>query len=66
MGATSAVRVLISFQSFNVVTQRDSRIMKDDSKSMRAIAVVTVAFLPLATIAVCEESFSHEQTALTE
>ena len=26
--------------------------MKDDSKSMKAIAIVTMAFLPLATIAV--------------
>ncbi|MCJ1455701.1 hypothetical protein MMC28_006057 [Mycoblastus sanguinarius] len=37
--------------SFNVVTQRDSYIMKNDSKSMRAIASVTVVFLPAATIA---------------
>ena len=43
---------LTSFQSFNVVTQQDSRVLKNDSKSMKAIASVTMAFLPLATIAV--------------
>lgn len=37
--------------SFNVVTQHDSHVLKNDSKSMKAIAVVTVAFLPLATVA---------------
>ena len=42
----------MNFQSFNVVTQHDSHIMKKDSKSMKAIATVTVLFLPLATIAV--------------
>ena len=35
-----------------MVTADDSAVMKDDSKSMRAIAVVTLVFLPLATIAV--------------
>ena len=44
--------ILSDFQSFNVVTQHDSHILKNDSKSMKAIAMVTVAFLPLATIAV--------------
>ena len=39
-------------QAFNMVTQRDSQAMIQDSKSMRAIATVTVVFLPLATIAV--------------
>ncbi|KAL8919411.1 MAG: hypothetical protein Q9208_006789 [Pyrenodesmia sp. 3 TL-2023] len=38
--------------SFNVVTQHDSHILKNDSKSMKAIAMVTMLFLPLATIAV--------------
>ncbi|KAG7001424.1 hypothetical protein G7Y79_00031g065390 [Physcia stellaris] len=37
--------------SFNVVTQHDSHILKNDSKSMKAIACVTMAFLPLATFA---------------
>lgn len=37
--------------SFNVVTQHDSHTLKNDSKSMKAIASVTMAFLPLATIA---------------
>ncbi|KAL8830795.1 MAG: hypothetical protein Q9191_001225 [Dirinaria sp. TL-2023a] len=37
--------------AFNVVTQHDSQMMIEDSKSMRAIATVTVLFLPLATIA---------------
>lgn len=37
--------------SFNLVTQQDSRIMQRDSKSMRTIAVVTMVFLPVATVA---------------
>lgn len=37
--------------SFNSVAQRDSKVLLRDSKSMKAIATVTVAFLPLATIA---------------
>ena len=44
--------MLTAHQSFNVVTQHDSHILKNDSKSMKAIATVTMAFLPLATIAV--------------
>ena len=44
--------MLTDFQSFNVVTQHDSYVLKNDSKSMKAIASVTMAFLPLATIAV--------------
>lgn len=49
--------VLTTFQSFNVVTQHDSHVLKNDSKSMKAIAIVTMAFLPLATIAVRDQSF---------
>ena len=49
--------MLTAFQSFNVVAQHDSHVMKNDSKSMRAIAIVTMAFLPLATIAVRDHSF---------
>jgi hypothetical protein len=49
--------MLTDFQSFNVVTQHDSHVLKNDSKSMKAIASVTIAFLPLATIAVREHSF---------
>ena len=57
--------MLILFQSFNVVTQQDSHIMKNDSKSMRVIAIVTMAFLPLATIAVRGHPFLGPQTQLT-
>ena len=39
-------------QSFNLVIQHDSTILKNDSKSMKAMTTVTVALLPLATIAV--------------
>lgn len=35
-----------------MVTQHDSHILKNDSKSMKAIATVTMLFLPLATVAV--------------
>ncbi len=59
--------MLIDLQSFNLVTQHDSHVMKNDSqvlkndsRSMKAIAAVTVAFLPLATIAVR----SHPSTGL--
>ncbi|KAL8777237.1 MAG: hypothetical protein Q9213_007950 [Squamulea squamosa] len=48
----SHLHILIVIQSFNVVIQHDSHILKNDSKSMKAIATVTMAFLPLATIAV--------------
>lgn len=44
--------VLTMLQSFNVVTQHDSHVLMNDSKSMKAIASVTMAFLPLATVAV--------------
>ena len=49
--------ILTTFQSFNVVAQHDSHVLKNDSKSMKAIAIVTVAFLPLATIAVRDHPF---------
>jgi len=37
--------------SFNLVTQRDSQILKQDSNAMKAIAVLTLVFLPLTGIA---------------
>ncbi|KAF7507906.1 hypothetical protein GJ744_009940 [Endocarpon pusillum] len=37
--------------SFNLVTQQDSRIMKNDNSSMKTIAGVTLLFLPVTTIA---------------
>ena len=52
-----SVYTLTYLQSFNVVTQHDSHVMKSDSKSVKAIAIVTMAFLPLATIAVRNLSF---------
>jgi hypothetical protein len=36
--------------SFNLVTQLDSRIMQDDSNAMKAIAVLTLIFLPATGI----------------
>jgi hypothetical protein len=36
--------------SFNLVTQQDSRIMQDDSNAMKAIAVLTLIFLPATGI----------------
>lgn len=38
-------------QSFNLVTQHDSRVMLRDSSSMKTIAFVTLFFLPASTIA---------------
>jgi hypothetical protein len=37
--------------SFNLVTQRDSAVLKQDSNAMKAIAVLTLVFLPLTGIA---------------
>ncbi|EME84380.1 uncharacterized protein MYCFIDRAFT_207257 [Pseudocercospora fijiensis CIRAD86] len=37
--------------SFNLVTQQDSRVMQNDSNAMKAIAVLTLIFLPLTGIA---------------
>jgi hypothetical protein len=37
--------------SFNLVTQMDSRTMQKESKSMKTLAVVTLVFLPLTTVA---------------
>lgn len=37
--------------SFNLVTQQDSRIMKNDSSLMKTIAGVTLLFLPITTVA---------------
>ncbi|KAL8773577.1 MAG: hypothetical protein Q9209_001682 [Squamulea sp. 1 TL-2023] len=48
----SSLHLMTGIQSFNVVIQHDSHILRNDSKSMKAIATVTMAFLPLATIAV--------------
>jgi len=42
----------LDFQSFNLVTQADSRIMKADSSSMKTIAAMTLAFLPCTAVAV--------------
>ncbi|KAF7195772.1 Notoamide biosynthesis cluster protein M' [Pseudocercospora fuligena] len=36
--------------SFNLVTQQDSRVMQNDSNAMKAIAVLTLIFLPLTGI----------------
>lgn len=37
--------------SFNLVTQRDSQVLRQDSNAMKAIAVLTLVFLPLTGIA---------------
>ncbi|KAH7411825.1 hypothetical protein DE146DRAFT_771464, partial [Phaeosphaeria sp. MPI-PUGE-AT-0046c] len=37
--------------SFNIVTQGDSRIMLSESQSMKTIAVMTLIFLPMSTVA---------------
>ena len=37
--------------SFNLATQRDSQVLKQDSNAMKAIAVLTLVFLPLTGIA---------------
>jgi hypothetical protein len=42
-------------QSFNLVTQADSRVMKADSGAMKTIAAMTLGFLPCTAVAVSEE-----------
>jgi hypothetical protein len=37
--------------SFNLVTQRDSQVLRQDSNAMKAIAVLTLVFFPLTGIA---------------
>lgn len=44
--------MLTTGQSFNVVTQQDSNVMIGHSTTMKAIAAVTMIFLPATTIAV--------------
>lgn len=46
------VQELIQPQAFNTVNQQDSKVMKSDSQSMKVIAVVTMLFLPAATVGV--------------
>ncbi|KAL8790890.1 MAG: hypothetical protein Q9213_000315 [Squamulea squamosa] len=44
--------------AFNTVNQRDSQNMKSDSQSMKVIAVVTMVFLPAATVgSICGSQF---------
>jgi Mg2+ and Co2+ transporter CorA len=37
--------------SFNIVTQGDSRLMQSESQSMKTIAIMTLFFMPLSTVA---------------
>lgn len=39
-------------QAFNAVNQQDSQVVKSDSQSMKGIAIVTMLFLPTATVGV--------------
>ncbi|KAI4180346.1 MAG: hypothetical protein L6R41_007292 [Letrouitia leprolyta] len=44
--------------AFNTVNQQNSQIMKADSQSMKVIAIVTMLFLPAATVAtICGSQF---------
>jgi hypothetical protein len=44
----------LNVQSFNLVTQADSRVMKADSGAMKTIAAMTLGFLPCTAVAVSE------------
>jgi Mg2+ and Co2+ transporter CorA len=37
--------------SFNIVTQGDSKLMQSENQSMKTIAVMTLVFMPLGTVA---------------
>lgn len=50
--------IVIRLQAFNTVNQQDSQTMKSDSQSMKVIAVVTMIFLPAATIGVSVCAFA--------
>ncbi len=43
---------LMLAKSFNVVNQKDSNALKEDSRAMKTIATMTMLFLPATTIAV--------------
>ena len=39
-------------KAFNIVNQRDSTALKEDSRAMKLIATMTMVFLPTTTVAV--------------
>jgi hypothetical protein len=56
-------------QAYNMIAQRDSRTMTDlgnaarfDSRAMRTIAVVTMAFLPPTFLSVRLSACPHQST----
>lgn len=51
------------YQAFNLVVQRDSKLMLQDSLRMETVSTVTLLFLPIATVAV-RLSFSLASAAL--
>lgn len=44
----------MELQAFNTANQQDSKILKSDSQSMKVIAMMTMLFLPVASVAVCD------------
>lgn len=40
-------------QAFNLVIQRDSTLLQEDSQSMKTVAIMTLVFLPGTAVAVC-------------
>ncbi|KAL9117896.1 MAG: hypothetical protein Q9187_005562 [Circinaria calcarea] len=44
-------RNLMAYQAFNTVNQRDSRAMRQDGQAMKAIAIMTMVFLPVTAVA---------------
>jgi hypothetical protein len=53
-----------SRQSFNLVTQQDSRVMWQDNQTMKAVALITLLFLPMATVAVSTTAPPSSPTSL--
>ena len=54
-------------QAFNTVNQQDSQIIKSDSKCMKGIAMMTMFFLPAATVGVSKPPLlMHEQHLLSQ
>jgi hypothetical protein len=50
----------LNLQSFNLVTQADSTIMKAESGSMKIIAAMTLVFLPCTAVAVSDAFLSKQ------
>lgn len=47
---------LIPIKAFNIVNQKDSKALKEDSRAMKVIVIMTMLFLPTTAVAVSDLS----------